>query len=247
MAYAQRTLQSNDAMLFDAAGRLVGLQAGGADTRALFPSAYGEPVGALPSAGGKNAGTTIRLTDVGPAGSEWTSDGTVWRPSNGSAVLYQSPAGSVAAPVATLTGNGATQYFSLAQPMLIPAGLLFSGAKLRISFLGQKAGTHTGVWRIGVATAADGTGYTQIVTQASNGTTATFVRGSSEAICYSGGFFTSGPSGMEGAAGTGTSASIADRTFATMLTAPLYVVIGIESSYSDSAANLIHYALSIDG
>lgn len=246
MPYAPRLIRPQDSFLFDSLGNLVGLQSGASDTRVLFPGSYSFSIGELSAA--KCSGIAARFSGVGPSGNiVMVSDGTNWRPQNGRAVLYQSGATNLAAPAATLTGSGATQYFSLSTPMRLPLGLLYAGAKLRIEVLGQKAGTHTGVWRVGLATAADGTGYTQIATLTSNAATASFVRGTAEAVCVSGGFLATGPGSTLGAMGTSTSASTADRTFATMLTADAYVVIGIESSYTDSAANLVHYALSLEG
>lgn len=56
-----------------------------------------------------NAGNTVRVTDVGPSGcgSLWISDGTIWRPLNGQAVLAQSsvPAGTIPSAVTSGTYN----------------------------------------------------------------------------------------------------------------------------------------------
>lgn len=246
MPFNPRQICQNDSLLFDTAGNIVGLQSGVTDARVLFPGSYGFSIGELSAA--KCSGLAARFNGVGPAGSVvLVSDGTAWRPQNGRAVLYQTGGTSLAAPAATLTGNAATQYFTLPAAMKLPLGLLFSGAKLRFEVLGQKLGTHTGVWRIGLATAADGTGYTQLATITSNAGASTFVRGAAEAICISGGFLATGAGGTLGPVGTSTSSSTADRTFATMLTADAYVVVGIESSYTDSAANLVHYSLSLEG
>lgn len=78
-----------------------------------------------PAAAG-NTGLVIRVTDVGPgAGSYWVSDGTYWRPLNGS-VMLANVMGSLAAPVATLTSTTGSK-FTLPADIVIPAAMMIPG------------------------------------------------------------------------------------------------------------------------
>ena len=71
-------------------------------------------------------GVPIIVTDVGgSAGSQWVTDGVSWKPANGS-VLLGARSGSVAAPVATITG-AASGKFTLPFDIRIPAGALIAG------------------------------------------------------------------------------------------------------------------------
>lgn len=99
-----------------------------------------------PAATSVTAGAKIRITDVGVGGySEWVSDGTYWRPVNGS-VLLECRAGSVSSPVTSLTGNGTIQQYILPRDILLPAGMLIPGSQLEVLMVGRKVGTtgHTG-------------------------------------------------------------------------------------------------------
>lgn len=99
-------------------------------------------------------GSRFCCTDVGVGGrSFWWSDGSVWHPVNGVCNLY-SIAGTVANPVGTLSLNGNTQVFTLPQPQLIPAGMLYAGARLQLRASFIRAGVAGAVTpRIGGATA----------------------------------------------------------------------------------------------
>lgn len=113
-----------------------GLQAQNPDDSAQAQLIYigawaGRPVGTTVPAGAE-----MICTDVGSGGrSRWIWDPTfsAWRPQNGRVLLYQR-SGSVATPVATLTESTAATNYVLSQPLLIPKGLLFIGAKLATEF-----------------------------------------------------------------------------------------------------------------
>jgi hypothetical protein len=96
-----------------------------------------------PDAANFQPGRLAWMDDVGPSGSSWVSDGTYWRPLNGLALLYIQ-AGTIAAPVSTLTGNGTSQNFVLPEPCLIPGGMLFPGCRIDVDAVFYKEGTHTG-------------------------------------------------------------------------------------------------------
>jgi hypothetical protein len=78
---------------------------------------------ALVPAASLMAGVTVRLTDVGPvgAGSLWISDGTRWRPLGGSQ-LHCAASGTIAAPLATLSGATGK--------LVLPAGDRVSGGSI---------------------------------------------------------------------------------------------------------------------
>lgn len=213
-------------------------------TRALVSDA-GIPFALFPSAATAGAGTLQRASDIGNA--LFRSDGTNWRPFNGRQVIYQAGASSLASPCATLTGNGTAQYFVLPTPALLPATLLFSGLVVEAGGVIQKRGTHTGVVRIGLATSAAGAGAVIAVSAAANAADASWVRGSVEMKVAAAGFFTTGPASEYGSFGTSTSASLVDRSDANILSADRYVVIGIEATYTDSAANLVDYWVALRG
>lgn len=82
-------------------------------------------------------------TDIGPNGTLFAWDGTYWRPANGFAVVY-GQYGTIAAPIATLTGNGTQQVFTLPELCLLPAGLLAPGSRLDVEAQVYKEGVHTG-------------------------------------------------------------------------------------------------------
>lgn len=82
-------------------------------------------------------------TDIGPNGTLFSWDGAYWRPANGFAVLY-GQYGTVASPIATLTGNGTQQVFTLPELCLLPAGLLAPNSRLDVEMQVYKEGAHTG-------------------------------------------------------------------------------------------------------
>lgn len=79
-----------------------------------------------PSASAYSLGTKIFVTDIGPAGSEWVSDGSNWLPVNGSVLLARS---AVAASV-----TGTLSETALAT-VTIKAGVMGTNGQLRITTL----------------------------------------------------------------------------------------------------------------
>ena len=124
----------------------------------------------LPSAA-SSAGLTYRVTDVGPvgAGSLWISDGTRWR-TLGGRQLHCAAQGTIAAPLATL--SGATGKFSLpagdrvtSGSILLPVGLPQVGQALQVSCKVRHRGTG-GAWnfiaRIGSGDASTDPSFAQV-------------------------------------------------------------------------------------
>ena len=79
---------------------------------------------ARPAAAG-NTGRVVRISDIGPGGSFWYSDGTNWRPVGGS-VLIASQQGSITTPLSAFTGV-TSSVFTITPPV-IPAGMLIPGS-----------------------------------------------------------------------------------------------------------------------
>lgn len=83
-------------------------------------------------------------TDIGPNGTLFSWDGAYWRPANGQALVYGA-FGTISTPLATLTGNGFEQVFTLPELCLLPAGLLPIGSRLDVSAQLYKDGAaHNG-------------------------------------------------------------------------------------------------------
>jgi hypothetical protein len=197
-----------------------------------------------PTAAAAGAGARVIVTDY--RNTEWVSDGTNLVPAGDGQLLYLNSNQSLASPQITLTGNDTNQYFVLPQNCLIPAGMLTVGRRLDVQVLFRKYGSHTGLFRVAMATSAAGAGAQQIATQASNAASGTFVSGQSEAVIYSGGFrgHQARPHTGSIAAGSST-AAVYDNADANIHTADRLVVFGILASFTDSQAELLSYAVSI--
>lgn len=88
-----------------------------------------------------NTGNYYVATDIGTTASSFSgtlfvSDGTNWKPVNGSVVLANVLSSTA---IATLTATGA---FTLPSNILIPPGLLFQGATLRVRMIVSRATTN---------------------------------------------------------------------------------------------------------
>ena len=108
-----------------------------------------------PTAAASGSGTIVRITDVGVGafGSLWASDGTNWRPLNGSVVLANLSA-TLASPVATQTG-GTGSVFTAAS-VSIPAGMLIpASSQIQVVAHVRRTGTGgTNNMRVYVGTAS---------------------------------------------------------------------------------------------
>lgn len=126
------------------------------------------------------AGAVIRVSDIGGAtGSQFVSDGTNWRPLNGTANLYVLPS--------RVTMTGTTETAVASYP--IPIGLLQNGDRIQIRNTFSKTGTSetlTHRYRIGTnCTKADTGAFTSTAmttVQVSNGFMIDFERASSTTI-----------------------------------------------------------------
>lgn len=204
---------------------------------------------ARPSANAVAAGTEMPVLGIGLGGrSIWVSDGIEnWHPLNGSVVAYQNPSANFSFPVNVLTGDGTRKFFTLGTPCLLPAGMLFRGMVVEVGMFARKNGTHTGGFLIGMATAAGGAGYQAMVSAGTAAAAGTYFRATSEASVYSIGFNSTGNASVYGQAGASTSSVPADRADANITTQDRYIVFGIETSYTDSAAELIQYFVRLRG
>lgn len=85
-----------------------------------------------------NPGQLFYVSDVGVGGSYWYSNGTIWRPVNGSVVLANDELGAIST---TQTTYGVVAGWEL----LVPAGLMErTGAKLRTMLRSERLGTLAG-------------------------------------------------------------------------------------------------------
>lgn len=113
----------------------------------LFEFAYKGVWASRPAASAVPAGSKMCATDVGVGGySEWVSDGTYWRPVNGSVLLFEDR-GSVASPIASLTGDGVSTQIGFVIPnassVRMPAGMAFVGSRIVVVFECMKGAVAT--------------------------------------------------------------------------------------------------------
>lgn len=106
-----------------------------------------------PAATAANAGSVIRIADVGAtaAGSLWISDGAAWSPVQ--PIVLAAATGSVATPLASVSAVGK---FALPDgrmvtggSVVLPAGLLRAGLVVRVTAKTRHLGT-AGAWRADV-------------------------------------------------------------------------------------------------
>jgi hypothetical protein len=138
---------------YDASGNVTGLTGPGGNVISFGGPSY--TFSGKPTASASNAGMSVRITDVGPAGfgSIWCSDGTKWSPLNGFVNLFKNT-GTVASPLATLSNANNTKYTLPAAngvtsggSLLIPAYLLAQGRTIRASAKMRYRG-GTGSWTV---------------------------------------------------------------------------------------------------
>lgn len=82
-------------------------------------------------------GASLRIEDLRNA--EFVSDGVSWRPRGGRQTLYHRQ-GSLVSPVATMTGNGAAQAFTMPETLIIPAGLIKQHMKVFVEAIIKRGG-----------------------------------------------------------------------------------------------------------
>lgn len=212
---------------------------------------------ARPTPADAGVGAEMICTDFGVGGSSrWWSDGTYWRPLNGSvtaAVLSNGTIGGASSGdgggIASLTGNGAAQAFALPTPIIFPAGMLFPGMGIVGSCIARKYGTHTGSIAVGMNTSEAYDANTNITIRASNA-----ADDSTVAIAFE---TTIGVNTYLGAVGNmmaaflhGNSTSLpAGRTALTVgpNTVPIYLWFGINTSWANSEARLLQVFAQLRG
>jgi hypothetical protein len=108
-----------------------------------------------PAAAGR-AGQVIRVSDIGAtgAGSHWISDGTNWRPVNGSVVICNL-VGSLATPLESKTGATSGSFTTLVAASKIPAEVLVPGSSsIAVQTLWNRVGaTATAIAAVNIGTA----------------------------------------------------------------------------------------------
>jgi hypothetical protein len=98
--------------------------------------------------------TPILITDVGVGGSLWHHDGTDWHPT-ATEVVLAAKGGTVATPLASLSGIAVDTKFTLPADILIPGGMIIpETAHLIVDALFQRLGTGgANLWKMHVGTA----------------------------------------------------------------------------------------------
>jgi hypothetical protein len=187
-------------------------------------------------------------TDIGNGAQKilMRSDGTYWRPMNGSAVLW-SRAGSVNTPIASLTGTAAAQNFVLPDTLQIPVGLLFPNCRLIVSArIGRNnvIGTTTSA-RIRFGT-ANSTADTHIAFNSLSASASTQWDALAELLVRS---TTSQHRTLSGTRfSTGAFLFDTAEVALDLTTLPYYVSIGLESSFaSPDVVSLYGYQVTISG
>ena len=166
-----RQISPFDRWVFDASGNLAGASASNrSDKEARFLTAEQAAAVQYSTSGLTWANaraniaslplwTPILITDVGVAGkSYWYSDATNLRPLNGYVSLWRRMS-SIASPLATLTGSGAVQSFTLPDATSFPAGMLVPGisrvwAMAKVRRLGNSGASGSAVSRLGSGASA---------------------------------------------------------------------------------------------
>ena len=209
----------------------------------LVPASY--TWAGKPAASSSNAGQSIRITDVGnsASGSLWQSDGTIWRPVNGR-VLLGSDFGSLAAPIATISGVTSGGFVLPLENPSIPANLLPVGARININVMLRRRGANaTASWstRLGVNGGAGDQQVLNLSTSASD--SKDYSANLSLGITSSGSFTTQGWLAPQA---SGTSA-IADKVNAAIdTTAEMFVSFDIFNANVSDSFDLISYSVSLE-
>lgn len=221
-------------------GAVTGLQGLNGEIIGLVPASY--TWAGKPAASSSNAGQTIRITDVGKSasGSLFQSDGTIWRPVNGS-VLIGAGAGSIAAPIVTFTGaaNGALVLPS-GNPTM-PANFLPVGAIVKAEAIIHRRGangTATFWARLGNNGASTDNGINGV------SITATDLKDSSiEAHAMIASATSYAAQTWLAPQGSGVSA-IVDRTSNAVIASPMIVSFDIAGANASDAFDLIMYKVT---
>lgn len=202
-----------------------------------------------PAASDVTAGSLMEITDYGAGGrSYWWSDGTYWRPQNGSVRLFTDfvTADPTANSLASLTGNSTEQFFTLpAGNLLIPAGMVnVPDARVTVEFYARRAGA-TGAAanvRAYISDSAAGTLRATVSQQSMtlvDGAMLTpqgqirFGAGSTPAMAQR-----SLPNQVATTAGWETSASI-------LSSENLYILFGIQSTWTADVCHLLGYDVTL--
>lgn len=230
--------------------RLTTTPSGGAE---IIDPRDGSPLGLIPASytwAGKprtsaaNDGQTIRITDVGhsASGSLFQSDGTIWRPVNGS-VLIGAGAGSIAAPIATVTGVVAGAFsLPLGNPTM-PADFLPVGAIIKVSAIFHRRGANGPgtVWaRLGNNGNSTDSGVNSVATTATDGQD-TFI--DAHAMIASATTFAAQTGLAPQSTGTG---AIVDRTSSAAIASAMIASFDVSGANTLDAFDLIMYKVTAE-
>ena len=127
----------------------------------IYPQTTGESLPILSTQVSTTSANTLgvrsRIRLVNLRNAEFYSDGSNWKPVGGRQTLYIRQ-GSIASPLATLTGDGTSQQFVTPDTLVIPAGLISIHTKIYGEVFVKRGGTaqaFTVVCALGTANNVD--------------------------------------------------------------------------------------------
>jgi hypothetical protein len=190
-------------------------------------------------------GTIAEIVDL--RYSRFYFDGTRLRPSGGRQTLYMRQ-GSLAAPLATMTGNGAAQTFTLPGSLLIPANLIGPDMKIYVEVIIKRGGTAQGFTQV----VCLGTANTCVSDQSFVGATIANVDGNEIRLFGAAQFFNSTTGFLSMGTLVPNSPTTAQQILKTTqvnTAADMYVSIGCSTTnfISPDVSNLISYHVWIEG
>lgn len=217
----------------------------------IYPATYGVPMNvsttgfATTSAVTMGSGARIRITSLRNA--EFYSDGTNWRPAGGRQSLYYNQ-GSLASPLATMTGTGAAQTFTLPETLLIPANIIPPNSKVYAEVIIKRGGTAQGFTEV----VCLGTANTCVSDQSFIGQTIANVDGNETRLFGAAQFFNSATSFLSMGSLVPNSTTTANQILKISqinTAADMYVSIGCSNTtfIAPDIANLISYHIWIEG
>lgn len=190
-------------------------------------------------------GASLRIEDLNNI--ELISNGTYWNPKGGRQSIYHR-IGSLAAPLATMTGNGAAQTFTLPETLIIPKGLLHKNMKVYVEVIVKRGGTAQGFTQV----VCLGTANTCVSDQSFIGQTIANTDGNEARLFGAAQFFNSTTSFLSMGSLVPNSTTTANQILKNVqinTAADMYVSIGCSNTtfIAPDIANLISYHIWIEG
>ncbi len=223
--------------------RLTGLAGGGRPLQPFIPCAWASRPDATTW-----SGRIIRVTDY--RNSLWISDGSVWRPLNGEAVLWTDVAAAKASAIVSLAGNGGVRWFAMPTQLAIPAGMLQPGFALKVRYAARKVGAEGSDFYINIGSAPNagtGTSGSMLTTDFASVNPQPNI-GTGVALIRAGGFYGHIYTSPQGSPQKLDDYMLTEATDANIATQARYVNFGIGAGFSASSTiSILSYRISIEG